>query len=543
MMRPQSLVLPPVAPSIVSVTQVGNDAVNVSWNDASLSETAFVIQGLNTAGTWVDLPDGTFPAPLNQQNTLSVVSKQVGLNPALTQYRVVAQNTVGYGGEFMGLAAQSVSEAVPFSVSAPIAVLDPTSLDFGSLAVGTTSQPQTVTLSNTGNAVLNITAGPAVTGADAASYALATTCGATVAAGASCTMTVTFTPREVQTETATLSIQTNYAVNGGLLTVPLTGTGLAVPIAGVTPASLNFGNQPVGTTTAVPLLATLSNAATATGPLSITSVTPPANFARATTVANNCGTTLAVGATCAIGVTFAPTAAVAYSGNLSIATNDPVNPTLTVALSGTGSAVVAGPAAPTNVSIVRTNATRATFAWTDASTNETSFQRQVSTNGGGTWTNLGGVITRTAAQATATGQTLTRTVTVNANTNALYRVLATNASGSTPSASVGLNNTVAPAAPSGVAVGCVRNGGTDRCTVTWTDNANNNTGFRIQRATNAGFTTGLVTTTVGANATTFSVANLARNTNLYFRVLAYNNDPQTPTSAYVNAAPSPVRTP
>jgi hypothetical protein len=131
---------------------------------------------------------------------------------------------------------------------------------------------------------------------------------------------------------------------------------------------------------------------------------------------------------------------------------------------------------------------------------------------------------------------------VNANTNALYRVLATNASGSTPSASVGLDNTVAPADPGGVAVGCVRNGGADRCTVTWTDTANNNTGFRIQRATNAGFTTGVATATVGANATTFSV-DVARNPDLYFRVQAYNNDPQTPNSAYVNAAPFPVPTP
>ena len=103
---------------------------------------------------------------------------------------------------------------------------------------------------------------------------------------------------------------------------------------------------------------------------------------------------------------------------------------------------------------------------------------------GATWGNLGGAVTRNATQSTATGQVLTRTVTVNATTNASYRVLAINGTGSTASAIVTLNNTVAPAAPSGVGVTCVQQGANNaRCTVTWTDNSNNNTGFRIQGAT------------------------------------------------------------
>jgi predicted phage tail protein len=157
----------------------------------------------------------------------------------------------------------------------------------------------------------------------------------------------------------------------------------------------------------------------------------------------------------------------------------------------------------------------------------------------GTWTNLGGAVSARAG----TGTVLTRTVTVNANTNASYRVLAINDTGSTASAVVTLNNTVAPAAPGNVAVSCrVQNANNARCTVTWTDNSNNNTGFRIQRASNANFT-GATNYSAAANAVTFTTPNIPRNTVFYFRVRAFNNDPQTPESAYVVAVGSPITTP
>ena len=50
---------------------------------------------------------------------------------------------------------------------------------------------------------------------------------------------------------------------------------------------------------------------------------------------NNCGTSLAAGASCTVSVTFAPTAAGAATGTLSVASSAPGSP-LTVALSGTG---------------------------------------------------------------------------------------------------------------------------------------------------------------------------------------------------------------
>jgi FtsP/CotA-like multicopper oxidase with cupredoxin domain len=149
------------------------------------------------------------------------------------------------------------------------------------------------------------------------------------------------------------------------------------------------------------------------------------------------------------------------------------------------------------------------------------------------------------------------------NTNQVYyyRVFASNnvnstqASGFTvaPSGNITLNvasgfsNTAVanapatPAAPSNVNATAVRfNTNNDRVTLTWTDNSANENGFRIQMATNAAFTSGLVTSTVGANVTTFTSGNVPRNVSRYFRVQSFNN---AGPSAYVNAVPSPIVTP
>jgi hypothetical protein len=74
-------------------------------------------------------------------------------------------------------------------------------------------------------------------------------------------------------------------------------------------------------------------------------------------------------------------------------------------------------------------------------------------------------------------------------------------------------------------------------TLTWVDNADNETGFTIQRATNAAFTANVVNTSVGANMTTYRTGKLPRSTPCYFRVLAYNG---AGPPAWANATPFPI---
>lgn len=72
-------------------------------------------------------------------------------------------------------------------------------------------------------------------------------------------------------------------------------------------------------------------------------------------------------------------------------------------------------------------------------------------------------------------------------------------------------------APSGLTATA---GSSTTINLAWTDNSTNETGFTIERATNAAFTVGLVTINVGANVTTYSDTGLTANTNYFYRVRA-----------------------
>ena len=170
---------------------------------------------------------------------------------------------------------------------------------FAAQQIGTTSAAQTVTLTNSGVGPLAISS-IAITGADAAEFAQATTCGASLAVGMSCTVEVTFAPRVAGVKSATLSVTDA----SGSKAVVLSGSGEA-PSSTLTPnTSLMFAAQQIGTaSTAQPV--TLTN--TGAGPLAIVSITRggenPYQFAQS----NNCGAILDAGTSCTIDVVFNPT--------------------------------------------------------------------------------------------------------------------------------------------------------------------------------------------------------------------------------------------
>ncbi|MCX7068783.1 MAG: fibronectin type III domain-containing protein [Methylococcales bacterium] len=218
------------------------------------------------------------------------------------------------------------------------------------------------------------------------------------------------------------------------------------------------------------------------------------------------------------------TAGTAYQFYVVALNNALATPSNTVSVTTVAAQIVA---APTNVSIQRTTATAAILSWIDASDNEKSFQVQSSTNGGTTWTNLGAVMNRTAAQALSVGTAVNaNAIAVTATTNALYRVNVTSIANATASsASVALNNTVAPSAPTGLSATKVSSPTVATVTLTWNDTSNNNATFALQRSTNGGTTWTTISTTLGANVVTtkHTIANTPGIiTNLY-RVLAANS--------------------
>jgi len=63
-------------------------------------------------------------------------------------------------------------------------------------------------------------------------------------------------------------------------------------------------------------------------------------------------------------------------------------------------------------------------------------------------------------------------------------------------------------------------------TLNWADNSNVETGFLIQRAYDAAFTSGVVNATVAGNITTFS-QSVSRGVTYYYRVHAFNDTTQS----------------
>jgi hypothetical protein len=222
--------------------------------------------------------------------------------------------------------------------TAPTVSLSPTTVTFAGQNIGTTSAAQTVTLSNTGTGPLNITSIVAST-----EYAETNTCGSTLAAAAMCTVSVTFTPTKAGTQTGTLTF-TDNATNSPQ-TVALTGSGSGA-LVGLTPSSVTFASQPVGTTSA-PQIVTLTN--TGNTNLTVSSVTVSGPYA----VTNTCGGTLGGGASCSITITFTPTATGTQTGTVTIADNASGSPQ-TVPLSGTGSTAPLVALSPTTISFPTT---------------------------------------------------------------------------------------------------------------------------------------------------------------------------------------------
>jgi hypothetical protein len=100
----------------------------------------------------------------------------------------------------------------------------PASVNFGSVKVGTTSPAKTVTVANVGTTTLTITS-IAIGGTNTADFALTgNTCGSSLAAGANCKVTMTFTPKATGTRSGNVTIKDSDPVNSQKILLSGTGT-------------------------------------------------------------------------------------------------------------------------------------------------------------------------------------------------------------------------------------------------------------------------------------------------------------------------------
>ncbi len=195
--------------------------------------------------------------------------------------------------------------------------LTPVTQDFGSVPVGFGSAPQTFTFTNNSTFALIANVSPA----SGDFKVVSTNCGQLVG-GASCTISVTFTPTALGPRTGLLSV----SAGAQTITSSLTGTGVPALTSSVT--SLTFGSVDVGATSSQTITLTSSAPAAIPFPGVITT----GDYSATTT----CGATVPALGTCTVTVTFKPTTTGSRPGTLSAAAAGTAYANLAVTLTGNG---------------------------------------------------------------------------------------------------------------------------------------------------------------------------------------------------------------
>ncbi len=236
--------------------------------------------------------------------------------------------------------AQGVQQTVALTgtglpLPVPRLSLSATNASFAGTVLKTSSAPQVVTLSNTGTGSLMIRS---VTLADTTDFTLASTCGAMLAAGATCSLSVSFNPQTTGPVLSTVVLTDDSELLTGTVqqTISLIGTGLPVPSAkaALTPATGSFGSVNVGSASQMQNFI-LSNSGTAPLTISDVMLSDAKNFS----LMNSCGSSLPANASCTISLTFQPQTPGAFNARLTVSDNsDGSSSSQQIAqLSGTGS--------------------------------------------------------------------------------------------------------------------------------------------------------------------------------------------------------------
>ena len=219
---------------------------------------------------------------------------------------------------------------------APAVSLSTSTITFGNLPIGSSASPIGLMISNTGNAPLSFSS-IQIGGTNAADFSLTNQCGSTLDVELVCAVQINFKPSAAGTRSATVTLVDNAPNSPQAVT--LTGTGVT-PAASVAlaPTSLDFGTVLIGKPGPAKAV-TLTNTGNAS--LGITSI---AAVGVDYTETNNCGTSVASGASCTINVTFSPSASGTNPTRIDILDNASNSPQ-SIALSGTGTEFVLTPSA------------------------------------------------------------------------------------------------------------------------------------------------------------------------------------------------------
>lgn len=255
---------------------------------------------------------------------------------------------INYGSANGFSAANAVLGAVPPGLEATLEVTptalilrtaakidaSPTSLSFAERLVDSSSAEQTVTVTNTGTVTLRVGT-PTITGSNPADFLLGSnTCSSGLAPNATCLIGISFKPAAAGSRSAALQIPSNSA---DLVGVNLSGTGIAaIYKLSVSAGSINFGNQPVGSSSAAQSLSFSNDGNVA---ITITGFNAGGNQPTEFAIGNdNCsGRLLAVNESCTTSFRFTPTTSGSRSASLSVNSSPAQNgATASFSLQGVG---------------------------------------------------------------------------------------------------------------------------------------------------------------------------------------------------------------
>ena len=184
------------------------------------------------------------------------------------------------------------------------------------------------------------------------------------------------------------------------------------------------------------------------------------------------------------------------------------------AYSNTGTATTGNtsslPAVPSTLTASAVSTAQINLNWTDNANNETGFKIEFSTNGS-SYTEIA-TLSANATSYSSTG--------LSSSTMYYYKVSAYNSSGASAKIAASATTMVDPTEPNAPSSLSAAMASDSEISLTWVDNSNDETGFKIERKTEAGAFSTIAT--VAAGAASFADAGLSASTSYSYRVLAFN---------------------